>query len=54
MLVKNPTKYTDKRPTNVRLEKEIKEKLLLMAKEQGKTLSDLINEMLKNEINKGV
>ena len=51
-VIKNPAEYDDKVGTNVRLEREVKEKALEYVKEKSMTLAELVNEALKEKLNK--
>lgn len=46
-VVKNPKEYDNKLPTNVRLERDMKQRALKEAKERATTLSDVVNDALK-------
>ena len=43
----NVKKYDDKQATNVRIEPELKDKLLQEALDDSKTMAEIINEMLE-------
>lgn len=47
MIVKNPQKYSNASPTNLRLEKELKELLILEADKNNTTMSALINDLIR-------
>jgi len=48
MIVTNPHKYVNAAPTNLRLDKELKEILLKEAEKQSTTMSDLINRLIRD------
>lgn len=46
-VITNPQKYEDKMPTNVRLDKEVKEALKTEAEEKNIDMAEIVNEALK-------
>lgn len=48
MIVKNTRKYVDASPTNLRLERELKDILIAEAAKQQTTLSALINQLIRD------
>ena len=54
MIVNNPQKYSNAAPTNLRIDRELKEILLLEADKQNTTMSELINRLIREKyVNKG-
>lgn len=51
MIIDNKQEYDEKVPTNIRLEKDLKEKAFDLAAEKHTTLSDVINRALKSYVN---
>lgn len=48
MIVKNTRVYVDASPTNLRLERELKDILIAEAKKNNTTLSALINQLIRD------
>lgn len=48
MIVKNTRVYVDASPTNLRLERELKDILIAEAKKNNTTLSALINKLIRD------
>jgi hypothetical protein len=51
-LINNTASYDEKEPTNIRLEKDVKEKLIEDADRSKTTMADIVNEILKKHYSK--
>ncbi len=51
-IIENTASYADKEPTNIRIEKDLKEKLLKEASEKNTTMADIVNDVLRKYYSK--
>ena len=51
-VIENPGVYDDKEPTNLRLEKDLKEAVKEEAEKRGVSMSDIVNDVLAERYKK--